>query len=326
MTGELPTDNSQHGKWFRYTDGDKEDWNQFAARARAPLFLFNRSFMEYHSDRFEDWSMLYRDGKSIVTILPASRHGDVVVSHGGLTYGGFLLSSAVRGVTLLNAVSQLFEDLHRIGVKRFVYKAVPYIFFRQPAQDDIFVLHKLGAKLVRRDLSSIIHLEDRGPVSSGRKWGVKKARREGLSVSRSTDWVRFHQILLETLQKHEATPVHSVEELSTLAHRFPENIHLYIVETDGDMIAATLVFEFEGVVHTQYITASEKGRDVGALDILIEEVIQLYQRAGKKYFSFGISTEKQGTVLNEGLLYQKEGFGARGLAVDFYEVDLTRLF
>ena len=41
------------------------------------------------------------------------------------------------------------------------------------------------------------------------------------------------------------------------------------------------------------------------------------------YFDFGRSTENpDGSGLNEPLVFQKEGFGARGLCYDIYEWDL----
>ena len=44
--------------------------------------------------------------------------------------------------------------------------------------------------------------------------------------------------------------------------------------------------------------------------------------ADRRYFSFGISTEQAGQYLNEGLIAQKEGFGARTVVHDFYEWNL----
>ena len=38
---------------------------------------------------------------------------------------------------------------------------------------------------------------------------------------------------------------------------------------------------------------------------------------------FGISTEEGGTVLNRGLIDYKEGFGARAVVHDFYELDVS---
>lgn len=41
-----------------------------------------------------------------------------------------------------------------------------------------------------------------------------------------------------------------------------------------------------------------------------------------KYFDFGISNENNGRFLNRGLIAQKEGFGARTIVHDFYELSI----
>lgn len=43
----------------------------------------------------------------------------------------------------------------------------------------------------------------------------------------------------------------------------------------------------------------------------------------RQYFDFGISNEEEGRYLNEGLVAQKEGFGARAVVHDFYRLKLT---
>jgi hypothetical protein len=84
------------------------------------------------------------------------------------------------------------------------------------------------------------------------------------------------------------------------------------------LLAAVLVYDFGRTVHTQYMAASEEGRDLNALSLLLGELIsQVY--ADRTYFSFGISTEQEGGHLNGGLIMQKERFGARAVVHDFYE-------
>ena len=50
---------------------------------------------------------------------------------------------------------------------------------------------------------------------------------------------------------------------------------------------------------------------------LIKNVFQ-----NKSCFDFGISNENQGKHINEGLNYWKEGFGARTITQDFYDINL----
>ena len=85
------------------------------------------------------------------------------------------------------------------------------------------------------------------------------------------------------------------------------------------MVAGTVLFESKMVVHAQYIAASETGKKTGALELLFDHLLNEF--AGKKrYFDFGISTEKAGTYLNESLIQSKERYGARAVVYDFYEL------
>ena len=88
-----------------------------------------------------------------------------------------------------------------------------------------------------------------------------------------------------------------------------------------ETLGGCVVYETEQVAHVQYIAASPLGKKQGALDLLFQQLI-CERYAHKRYFDFGISTEQGGQILNEGLLFQKEGFGARAILYDIYELKL----
>ena len=44
--------------------------------------------MDYHKDRFEDYSLMVFKDEKLVAVLPANRVEDKLFSHQGLTYGG----------------------------------------------------------------------------------------------------------------------------------------------------------------------------------------------------------------------------------------------
>src|SRR4029453_8772018 len=74
----------------RYSLDRKAAWDEFVARSKNGTFLFRRDYMDYHADRFDDHSLLAYQGDQLVAVLPANLAGDALVSHGGLTYGGFV--------------------------------------------------------------------------------------------------------------------------------------------------------------------------------------------------------------------------------------------
>jgi len=108
-----------------------------------------------------------------------------------------------------------------------------------------------------------------------------------------------------------------------LKSRFPKNIELRAAYVDGDIVAGTIVYKYGHVWHTQYLASSEIGKKVGGLDFVIYSLIDEARKEGCEYLSFGASTTQAGKVLNEGLIWQKESYGARGLTHDYYALNLT---
>ena len=87
------------------------------------------------------------------------------------------------------------------------------------------------------------------------------------------------------------------------------------------MLAGVIIYENKNVAHMQYVANSKEGWNIGAQDIIEDYLINICYRE-KKYFDFGISTEKQGQVLNLGLIKRKENFGASAVVYDQYQVSL----
>jgi hypothetical protein len=297
-------------------------WDTLIRQSRNGTFLLERGFLGYHAHRFEECSLLVQDDKGqLQAVFPATRHGDEVISHGGMTYGGLILSPRLTQAAVLEVFAQLGAHYAAAGCVRLLYKAVPHIFHRFPAEDDLYALHRLGARLVRRDASSAVALQEAYAFTKGRNWSVNKARKAGLTVRRNPDPAAFHQLLTAVLARHGAAPVHSLDDMRLLMARFPERVVLYEAVRDEELCAGVWLFDKGSAVHTQYMAASEAGRDCGALDFLVAELMRVLY-ADRRYFSFGISTEQAGQYLNEGLIAQKEGFGARTVVHDFYEWNL----
>ncbi|OPZ76920.1 MAG: hypothetical protein BWY78_01218 [Alphaproteobacteria bacterium ADurb.Bin438] len=305
-----------------YKVEDKQIWDNFINESKNGTFMLNRDYMDYHSDRFKDFSIMFYDDDKLVSVLPASRHGEEVRSHGGLTYGGMVTNRKMNASKMLEVFDALKVFLKENNVKKLIYKAIPSVYHKYPSDEDLYALFRNDAKLVRRDISTSILLTDKIPFSELRKRGAKKAIKNGLIVKQSDDFDGYIEMLAKILEEyHEAKPVHSGEELSKLASNFPNNIKLFCAFKDEKMVAGVVIFETEQTVHAQYIANSNEGRDLGALDLVMSYLINEYSSL-KKYFDFGISTEDGGRYLNNGLINQKEMFGGRGIIYDFYELEI----
>jgi hypothetical protein len=123
-------------------------------------------------------------------------------------------------------------------------------------------------------------------------------------------------------ERHGTVPVHSIDEIRELAGRFPHEILLATGHLESELVAGALLFKTRAAVHTQYLASSPFGREIGALDCVIEDCIQNAASHGSRYFSFGISTEHDGLQLNEGLHTFKAEFGAGALVHETYAIVL----
>jgi hypothetical protein len=311
-------------KVLNYAAEHKSAWDGFVARAKNGVFLFRRDYMEYHADRFTDFSLMFfaDEGDRLIALLPASIKDGVVASHAGLTFGGVVTDATMKATLMLELFDALEEHLKRDGVQKVIYKAVPHIYHRLPAEEDLYALFRHGARLFRRDISSTIDMAERVEFSKGRKWSIKQARKAGLRVERSHDFEKFMSMEAELLAaKYGVKPTHTGAELELLASRFPEEIKLFVSFKGEELLAGVVVYEYGRVAHAQYISASEEGKRAGALDLILDHLINDYY-SHALYFDFGISTEQGGRHLNAGLIENKQGFGGRGVVHDFYEWDL----
>ena len=307
----------------RYTPDQAEEWNHFVAQSKNGTFLFDRRFMDYHADRFEDCSMMvYRRG-ALYALLPANFKGEVLTSHGGLTYGGLIMSDKCSAKGVQASFVAINDFLRSIAVRKVVYKAIPWIYHRQPAEEDLFALTSIcQARLTIRDISSAIIGDRKMPFSESRLSGLRKANRRGLIVKESTDFASFWQILNDNLtSKYGVHPVHSAEELVLLNSRFPDKIRLFMVFDGEQPLGGTVLFLTPQVLHTQYISATAEGKASGAIDLLFDHLIH-HVFADYRFIDFGKSTSSDSADLNEQLIFQKEGFGARAVCYDTYEWEL----
>ena len=307
----------------RYTPDRADEWNEFVARAKNGTFLFDRQYMDYHADRFADHSlMFYRDGV-LCALLPANESDTTLYSHQGLTYGGLVMDYKLTAADTLQLFADLNSHLHRIGISRVVYKAIPWIYHQLPSEEDLYALTQVcGARLSVRELSTTIMLQRNIRWSRIRRRGVKRAEDAGIVVEVSQDFDAFWPVLeANLLTNHQVHPVHTVDEMKLLHSRFPKHIVLYTATLNGEVIGGVVMYLTPQVAHAQYSSATPEGKRLGVLDAIYDRIMH-QDLKDYPYFDFGKSTEDAGHILNEQLVFQKEGFGGRAVCYDTYEWNL----
>lgn len=310
--------------------------------SKQGTFLLDRNFMDYHADRFFDCSLLvYNDDNndselsddSLVALFPANwvEEEKTVYSHLGLTYGGLITKPSITQSEVLKAMQKiLMYYASLLGARTLVYRAIPYIYSRVPSQEDLYALFRAGAQLEGRAVATVLSVANPLSMRTLRVRKAKKALECGFYIERMREGDEaclreYWQVLEEVLGTyHNAKPVHTADEMALLMNRFPRNIRLFVVkDTNARIVSGIVVFETENVAHIQYIASVADGRKYGALDLLLRHICgERYK--DKEFIDFGISTENGGQFLNEGLIFQKEGFGGRAVCYDVYKLELKR--
>jgi len=282
--------------------------------------------MDYHQDRFDDYSLLIFKKEKLIAIFPANKSGEILFSHQGLTYGGLIFKKNSRFEEELESFKVVLDFIKSNGFLFINIKIIPKIYHTYPSDTVDYLLFLLDAKLYRRDLSSAIFNPEKLNIQSNRLQGKKKGEKQGLVIKEEIGFDKFwNNILIPNLErKHQVKPVHSLEEISLLKERFPNNIRQFNVYCKNTVVAGATIFDTKQVAHVQYISGNQDNQKLGSLDFLFEYLITNVFK-NKMYFDFGISNENNGQNINQGLLFWKEGFGARAITQDFYKIDIKNV-
>ena len=213
----------------KYNDADKEAWNAYVEHARNATFLFNRNYMDYHSDRFKDYSlMFYKNGK-LHSLLPAHEREDIFCSHFGLTYGGLIMNKDVTAADVVQLFKELNEYLRQQGFKKVLYKPVPWVYHQMPSEEDLYAIYWVcKARIVKRDIGSVLFLQEKPRWRRLRRRSLKKAQEAGIIVKKENNFEDFWKVLDANLEeRYQVHPVHTLQEIELLHSRFPDNIILH---------------------------------------------------------------------------------------------------
>lgn len=278
--------------------------------------------MEYHSDRFQDYSLVVLDNDKWVAILPANISENEIHSHQGLTYGGLLHDEKLKLESVILVFRAILKFLFDIKINKLLLKTIPSIYHKKPAEEINYALFLTNSKLFRRDSLSVLDLSKKNKIASGRLEGIKKGKNSNLYIKEEDNFESFwNEILIPNLKtKFGANPVHNLDEIQKLKKLFPENIRQFNVYQNDAIVAGTTIFETQNVAHSQYISGNELKSENGSVDFLYHFLITNIFKS-KCFFDFGTSNEQEGRKLNSGLNYWKESFGASTIIHDYYEIE-----
>lgn len=309
----------------RYSDAIAKEWDKFVFDTSANgTFLQSRRFLAYHpQERFDDCSLVFRKGQELVAVIPAcikeTAEGKVFSSHSGSTFGGIIVSpkylAIAKGISLVDRLDAWIQEE---GFDAAVLKQTSDLFCRKESSSLEYALQHGGYESYS-EISFVIDYESYSePVeknfTSSRRRDCKYGAKSGCEFSRlrtDEELGEFYSVLEKSLCKFRTRPVHTLEELLDFKNaRLINEVEFYGVRLEGKLIAGSMVFLFDNrVFHTQYLAADSDYLDKFPMNYMDWNLIRVAKERGFKYFSFGISTEEHGRILNSTLATFKEGFG-----------------
>ncbi len=303
----------------RYTSDRKKEWDGFVSETKNGTFLFERDFMEYHTNKFDDYSLMLYENYKLKAVFPGNYLDNTFYSHQGLTFGGILTleeTDSVKFILYFNNFNN-YLDLNNIDV--VFYKPVPQIYKTSFGDEELYVMYRVNAQTVSVNLSSCLDLSGQINISRNRKRNYVKSLKEGVVTNESNDWDGFWSIMINNMQdKYKATPVHSLSEILKLHKLFPNQIKLYATCINNRIVAGAVIFKYKNIIKIQYAHSNQEGLEKGAIDNCYSYIINKYKNTFK-YVDFGSSNLNSGLFLYEGLIRQKEGFGARGVVFNTFK-------
>ena len=312
-----------------YNEGLSDEWDKFVLTCSVNgNFLQSRRFLSYHPEgRFSDSSLLYYDDKgNLRGVIPgAVRSVDghrEFVSHPGSTYGGIVLDAKTCSAKRLQKlIDELVFFLRQNGFDAADLRFPPDFMWSRQEASLVEYLLRLNGFSERVELTTYIDFSNyKEPVvsnfSQGKRTNVNNCKKRGLRLeilSTKEDVRALHGLLTANLKKHDAEPVHTVDEMWDLyASRLAGRTEMLGVFDGSRLVAAGWLFLFENMktAHTQYLCADEEYSTLSPMTYLYYSSIEYCKSKGYRYLSWGISTEESGSVLNWGLTESKEHFGS----------------
>ena len=114
-------------KVINYNKKYKIDWNNFLHNSNIDNFIFDREFMEYHKKKFKDNSLIFKKNRNIAALLPANISDNILYSHLGLTFGGFIVNSKLNFSDYQEIIDAFFEYCKKKKFKKIIIRQIPFI-------------------------------------------------------------------------------------------------------------------------------------------------------------------------------------------------------
>lgn len=281
--------------------------------------------MGYHSDRFDDFSLIVRKDNEIVAVLPANRRTNYLISHQGLTYGGLITRKNLDIESVTAVVNVVLTFLKGIGFEFMEIRELPSFY-----QCDLY--HYVLTELMDNTANiiganKVLAIDYSRPLSihKTKLKHYRKNKNKGFEIKEEDNFGEFwNQVLVPRLnERHNTKPVHTLQEISLLKSRFNNHIKQFNIYLKDEILAGITIFDKGHIVKSQYGATTALGEKERALEYLFINLIHKYKAEGKSFFSMGtVMDESFPDGYNIGLMRQKIELGCNEYKQNILRISL----
>ncbi|MAF26238.1 MAG: GNAT family N-acetyltransferase [Gemmatimonadota bacterium] len=300
-----------------WNDRDPAPWDGFVDRVGGLIF-HRRSFLGYHPpERFQEHHLAAMQGDKIQAVISLAESEDgggrlLRTPYGG-SFGGWAGAPSLSGREHLELVDLLMEYTRHHGFQALVYSAPPAPY--RTAGDWVsFALGARGAVITAREVTHIVPLNSAGDpprLREATRRAARKATRAGTTVRRASagELPAFYALLDADRRAKSSRPTHTLEELSDLFGRHPEDFLLFVAESGGELVGGNVVIVTSPKTALSFYPArSATPASDGCMHLLGLSVISATRDLGLDWLDLGTSSIDG--ELSAGLCQFKEGQGA----------------
>lgn len=299
-----------------YRPQDRHTWDSLVKESPYATFQHQRDYIEYHKTRWIDASFFLKKGEELIAAIPGNSKENQLYSHQGLSFGGVLWRKGLSMEEKVTYIEDLPSLLSQAGFSSFHWKEVPSLFCdeRHIPMPNALLKKVNKGYFIPNDL-------DLNSIRKKRRL-LKKAEKAALAITWDDDLAKFWQEIVQPIfrEKFGSKPVHSLQEILQLKAHFPQHIQLVTVYQEKTLLGGIVLFCQGQWWHTQYTCGSSEGLLMGAIDLLMWQILNSAQNQGKTV-SLGTALDDQGHF-KASLAEWKKSWGALEIPWASFYIDL----
>lgn len=294
-----------------------DEWAKLVCDADIGTLFHRPRFLRYHpGGRFDSrYLKLFHKG-AVKAVFAYHETDGRAVSPFGASFGGMVH----RNDLPVRYIDEMTDALVTWLSKRYssvVITPTPSFYLRTHQEASEFCLLRHGFELDAAEMVQVVELDRFASdpfdlFTESRRRNVRKAKKEGVRIVEDSSRLEtYYDLLSTTLERHETTPTHTLEELIDLRERFPYRFRLDVALVDDEVVGGIYYFVVnDRVVNSFYIAHNRQFSKKNPISYLVYEGIMTAKEDGFSYYNLGASSHDL-DIKNPGIARFKSGFGAQ---------------